>query len=294
MADNEVVKNSGLEASVEDSESEKETKAAGIQSLEIGIDILKALARSEGPISLTALSAAVGLPASSCRRYLISLIRTGLVRQEGPSGKYDTGPDLLRLGLLGLTRWDAVRATVDRALLLNQEVDQTTMVSVLGDRGPTVIAWFDSRRKLIVNSHLGSVYPLRTTATGRVFLSYLPSEAVRDLLKAEDEPGDMRAGSKAAIEAVVRETRERSYASIDGDVVPGISALSAPVLDAQGKLVAAITIMGISDRYVGESASTLIEALRRTAAQASEENGFPSASTGRSYAAWLAQGWRGQ
>src|SRR5690606_27258685 len=115
------------------------------------MDILKGLARNDGPITLTALSQRVGLAPSTCRRYMVRLIRTGMEHQEGPSAKYDVSPELLRLALLGLSRWDMVRATVDRALQLKQEIDQTTLVSVLGDRGPTMVAWFDSRRKVIVN-----------------------------------------------------------------------------------------------------------------------------------------------
>lgn len=146
-------------------------QAQGIQSIEIGVSVLKALASNDGAMSLGALAQAAGMPASSCRRYLLSLIRTGLVQQEGRSGKYDLGSGLLKLGLQALSRSDIVGATIDRALALRDETKQTTVVSVFGERGPTVIGWFDGTPRLIVNSHLGSVYSLLGTATGRVFLA---------------------------------------------------------------------------------------------------------------------------
>lgn len=270
----------------------KEDKTAGIQSFEVGMEVLKGLARSEGPITLTALSHAVGLPPSTCRRYLVSLIRTGLVRQEGPSGKYDVGPDLLRLGLLGLSRWDMVRAAIDRALQLNQDIDQTTLVSVLGDRGPTVVAWFDCRRKIIVNSHIGSVYSLRTTATGWIFLSYLPDAVVQELLDAERSDAEMDGATTHSLEDVIERVRRDTYALITDDVVPGLSAASAPVFDAQGKLIAAITIMGRSAEYRVAEQRALVQAVCQAASEVSRQNGFASADNGRSYAAWLAEVWR--
>ncbi len=271
----------------------KEDKASGIQSFEVGMDILKELARHDGPVTLTGLSREVGLPPSTCRRYLVSLIRSGMVRQEGPSGKYDVGPDLLRLGLLGLSRWDMVRATIDQALQLNQEIDQTTLVAVLGDRGPTVVAWFDSRRKIIVNSHIGSVYSLRTTATGWIFLSYLPDDVVHELLQAERSDSTMDGATTHSLDEVVEQVRSKTYALIIDGVVPGLSAAAAPVFDAQGKLIAAMTIMGRSIDYRAGKHEAPVQALCAAATQVSRENGFASPEDGRSYATWLANVWRG-
>ena len=68
--------------------------------------------------------------------------------------RYELGSGLLKLGLQALSRFDIVGATIDRALLLRDETQQTTVVSVFGERGLTVIGWFDGILRLIVNSHV--------------------------------------------------------------------------------------------------------------------------------------------
>jgi len=266
------------------------SEAQGIQSLEIGVAVLKALSANDGPMSLSVLAQAAGLPASSCRRYLLSLMRTGLVQQDGRSGRYELGSGLLKLGLQALSRFDIVGATIDRALLLRDETQQTTVVSVFGERGPTVIGWFDGTPRLIVNSHFGSVYSLLGTATGRIFLAFLPAAETRTLLQSET---DVHAtGAPGAVEAIVAAVRRNMHSVIRDEVVPGLGAIAAPVFDAQGSLASTITVITRSpDLQAGRSA-TLAKAVQQAASDVSKAAGFVSADKKRSLAHWLAETWR--
>lgn len=54
----------------------------GIQSVEVGIPLLKALQEAQGPLTLTVLSEMARMPASKAHRYLASYARAGLVRQD--------------------------------------------------------------------------------------------------------------------------------------------------------------------------------------------------------------------
>lgn len=263
------------------------SEAQGIQSLEIGVAVLKALAANDGPMALSALAQAAGLPASSCRRYLLSLMRTGLAQQDGRSGRYELGSGLLKLGLQALSRFDIVGATIDRALLLRDETQQTTVVSVFGEHGPTVIGWFDGTPRLIVNSHFGSVYSLLGTATGRVFLAYLPETATRALLQSEagvPTPG--------TIEAIVAAVRHDMHSVIRDEVVPGLGAIAAPVFDAQGSLASTITVITRSTDLLDGHGATLAGAVQQAASDVSKAAGFVSADKKRSLAHWLAETWR--
>ncbi len=261
--------------------------AQGIQSLEVGVAVLKALAANDGPMALSALAQAAGLPASSCRRYLLSLMRTGLAQQDGRSGRYELGSGLLRLGLQALSRFDIVGATIDRALLLRDETQQTAVVSVFGERGPTVIGWFDGTPRLIVNSHFGSIYSLLGTATGRVFLAFLPETATRALLRSE-----IGTQERGAIEALVAAVRRDRHSVIRDEVVPGLGAIAAPVFDAQGSLAATLTVITRSPGLQDGRSTTLAAAVQRAASDVSTAAGFVSADKKRSLAQWLAETWR--
>jgi DNA-binding IclR family transcriptional regulator len=270
---------------------EQASQAQGIQSLEIGVSLLKALAQNDGPMSLSALAQAADMPASSCRRYLLSLIRAGLVQQQVRSGKYDLGGGLLKLGLQALSRSDIVGAAIDRALLLRDETKQTTVVSVFGERGPTVIGWFDGTPRLIVNSHLGSVYSLLGTATGRVFLAFLPPADIEPLLRAELKLGTS-ARASASIKVIVAEVRGAMHSMIRDEVVPGLGAIAAPVFNAQGSIASVVTIITRSVDMQGQRSTALAMAVQKAASEVSQAAGFVAAERKRSLAHWLAENWR--
>lgn len=267
------------------------SEAQGIQSLETGVAVLKALAANDGPMTLTALAEKAGMPASSCRRYLLSLMRTGLAQQDGRSGRYELGSGLLKLGLQALSRFDIVGATIDRALVLRDETLQTTVVSVFGERGPTVIGWFDGTPRLIVNSHFGSIYSLLGTATGRVFLAFLPAAETRPLLMAElQSESDVR--QPGTIEEIVAAVRRDMHSVIRDEVVPGLCAIAAPVLDAQGSLACTIAVITRSPDLQGGRSAVLAGAVQQAASDVSKAAGFVSIDKKRSLAQWLAGTWR--
>jgi hypothetical protein len=90
---------------------------AGIQSVEVGFELLNALSQAPGALMLRDLAAAAGMSAAKAHRYLVSFQRMGLVAQDPLSTRYDLGPAALRLGLASLSRLDAVsssRATASR------------------------------------------------------------------------------------------------------------------------------------------------------------------------------------
>src|ERR1051326_8954895 len=66
-------------------------QAKGIQSVEIGTRVLEAVAAHGGAISLSAIAAAVHTQSSHVYRYVVSLVRGGLLAQAATPGHYDLG-----------------------------------------------------------------------------------------------------------------------------------------------------------------------------------------------------------
>jgi DNA-binding IclR family transcriptional regulator len=263
------------------------TSGPGIKSLELGLHVLSAAASFSAPTTLTQLARASRMQLSTCRRYLVSLINAGLVKQDS-AGKYDLGEKLFLLGLRAMIRSDIVRATMDQALALNQELDRTVIVSVWGDRGPTVIAWFDSSSILITNSYIGSVFSLLSTATGRVFLAYMPQQSTAGLIAAQlAQRGALTRTQRNMIERLRRSVRQDSLGSTDGEVIPGMSAVATPVFDAHGKIAAVIAILAGSHDLTGAAREAAVTRLKRAASQSSAAQGFVGSKTHGSFTEWL-------
>ena len=77
----------------------------GIQSVELGSQLLVALGRHVAPMALRDLAKAAGMTAGKAHPYLVSFIKVGFVSQD-TAGRYELGPLALQLGMAKLRRLD--------------------------------------------------------------------------------------------------------------------------------------------------------------------------------------------
>ncbi|MGH7005549.1 MAG: IclR family transcriptional regulator [Alphaproteobacteria bacterium] len=221
--------------------------AHGIQSVEIAARILGALADGGGSLPLRALAAATGMHRGKVHRYLISLARAGLVSREPDFGHYGIGPLAITVGLAGLNRLDPIRLAYGALPALRDRIGETVVLAVWGEHGATVIALEDSERPVTLNVRVGSVLPLRTSATGRVFAAYLPETALRKVLVAERARSGGNVGPPRAQAELARSLaaiRRDGIARVEGMLIPGLNAMAAPVFDQRGKLALVLGVVG--------------------------------------------------
>ncbi|PQV54083.1 IclR family transcriptional regulator [Paraburkholderia sp. BL21I4N1] len=225
----------------------------GIQSVEVGGRVLLALAQARTPLALSDLATAAQLAPGQAHAYLVSLSRLGLIKRDELSGRYEPGPLSLRLGLLHLENQPAFRAAVPRVAALAEAIGFSVAICIAGPQGPTIVRYEHAGFPLHVNLHVGTVMSLPATSTGRVFCAHLPRE-VLDAMWANqsgavnDATGVMSAmtppDESAAFETALNEIRARGLARSVDAPSPGISSLSAPVLDRDGGLSLALTVIG--------------------------------------------------
>jgi len=218
----------------------KRAKRRGIQSIDTGIRLLEVLEKADGPLALKELSARAAMDPSSAHRYLASFVRCGLVRQE-PDSRYDFGPLALHMGLAAVRRIDPVQLT-ERALPeLVAETGQTALLTVWSNRGPTVVHWQRSRNPFVTNLSLGSVLPIARSATGMVLVAFLPESVTADAIAAEARREEI---DRQALARAVERARKARLASVDNTVIPGLAAVSSPVLQWNGEAACAVTLIG--------------------------------------------------
>ena len=246
---------------VEEAGSEKR----GIQSVDAALAILQAVAIAGSPQTLSAIAKASGNAPSTTHRYLVSLMRGQLVRQDPVSGWYDLGPGALQLGSAALQRMDAVGAAESEASRLAARTGQTCFVSIWIPTGPLIVRWFHGRRPLFTSAGLGSVLPLMHSSTGQVFAAYLPPHMVEACLAASEPPLTFEQVSDS-----LKGVRERGFAWIDGLIVTGLRGMSVPVLDMQGQIQCALSLLSTDLALVtfpNEAQSQLVDAGRAASRQ---------------------------
>jgi DNA-binding IclR family transcriptional regulator len=218
--------------------------------------LFKALAAASDPLMLKDLAAAARMPPAKAHRYLVSLSRAGLVEQNSATGLYDLGPFAVELGLSALGRLSPVATAEPFLEELRQTTGQTVALAVWGSQGPVIVRWLGVESPVAASLRVGSLMPLTRSATGLVFVSFLPERVTGNLIKselAENRRTGLKPRSREELSAAAAEVSSRGYA-LTSDFIPGISGLAAPVFDHDRALVLALITLGYSAPFMADRA----------------------------------------
>ena len=229
--------------------------------MEVGGQLLLALAQHGSPMALKDLARDAGMAPAKAHPYLVSFNKLGLIVQDEVSGHYGLGPLAMQLGLISLQQFDPVRLATPLLADLASQLGHTVAMAVWGNRGPTIVRIEESPHLVHVTMRHGTVMSLRNTASGRLFAAHLPQETVLSALSEEREY-EIRAEDRAVLKTapspvgidlafaqVLEEVRRQGISHAVNVVVPGVSALAAPVFDESGKLVLSLTAIGPSAQF---------------------------------------------
>jgi DNA-binding IclR family transcriptional regulator len=222
--------------------------------LERTLALLERLAADVGGVPLAALADELGMPRSAAHRLLCELAQQGYVRQTRDRGDYVLTTKLVSLGLNYLKHSGVVDLTqpvLDRLAEASGElvrlgvvdIDHITWVSL--SQGATSGLRYDPDH--------GTDVPLAVTATGHAWLATLPEDDALALLARQRLPaagayGPHAPASIAAVMKGVRAARKQGYAIAVETYAHGLSAMSAPILDAAGNAVGMLAMSGPSVR----------------------------------------------
>ncbi len=248
----------------------------GIQSADAVMRVLEVLAAVGSSITLTQLAAATGMTVSNMHRYVASLSRAELIQQDRGGG-YFLGPLALRLGLAALRRTDGFEVASRAMTALRDEIDMPVFISVWTPDGPTMVRWLDASHPITVNVKPGSRAPLLTGASGRVFLAFEEPDKLEPVLIAElraSRTEQARYASRAAVEELQSTIRKHGVANVLGERAQGVNGVSAPIFDAFGALVFAITSVGLADQFDASYEGDFAKAVRAAADRASADLGY--------------------
>ena len=262
----------------------------GIQSIEVGGQLLLALVHQGRPMALKDLAREAGMAPAKAHPYLVSFARIGLVEQDGASGAYFLGPLALQLGLISLQQANPVQVATPLLGELARRIGHTVALAVWGTRGATIVRLEESPASVHVNMRHGTVFSLADTASGRLFAAFQPPAAAQQQLEAERQRRKARPEAPVAgmppasplpawkaFEKQLIEVRAHGLSRSVGEVVPGVNAMAAPAFDHSGAIVLALTAIGPAAVFDTRWDGTIARALRACADRVSQRLGAPAA-----------------
>jgi DNA-binding IclR family transcriptional regulator len=247
------------------------SEALGIQSIEVGLKLLRPILEAGKPLNLTALAAGAGYPPPKAHRYLVSLIRTKLVAQDPVSGQYGLGSLAFELGLaaLGLLDREALGRNAIREIMA--ETRETACLVIWANGGATVGAVEPGIGSIFLGIRVGSILSLIRSASGRVFLTHLPRESTKELLAAEQEEAHV---SDDYVTSVVEKTRQEGLSRVRDTMMVGLSAVAAPIFDHDRRLAYVLTCMGQTKTFDTSSKGNIVKLMRSKAGALSASLGY--------------------
>ena len=140
-----------------------------MQSVDTALRVLSALVEMGPPLMLKTVAERAEMSPPKAHRYLVSFCRGGLAERDPASGGYRLGPLAVRLGLAALRHLHVVNVGAQALGELRDEVGYTAGLAIWGAAGPTFVRFEETNDALIVSGRPGSVMPLLSSSTGRVF-----------------------------------------------------------------------------------------------------------------------------
>jgi DNA-binding IclR family transcriptional regulator len=236
--------------------------------------VLRFLAAQPDPVPLERLATALDLPRSTAYHLVNAMIEQGFVTHIAEERRYCLGVAAFEVGI-GYARQAPLQRIAHRPLAaLVDRIRHSAHLAVPHGRDVLYVLEERAPGRAPLVTDVGVRLPAHLTASGRAILAALPASQVRALYPDKTAFVDRHGRgpqSLSALRSVLSETRQRGYATEDGEVTPGFASVAVAVLDHNGTPIGGIaTTYESRDQVDPES---LVEAVSATARTVSRRIG---------------------
>lgn len=256
------------------------TKRASTGTVARAVSVLRALAETEGDVTVAGLADRLGLPRPTVHRLLNLLKEEGLVDAHEATRTYAIGQELFRISALVTKRQrlgQLARPAMERI------VDSCGETCLLG-------VFLPAQRQMMFSEEVASAHPLSYRvelltpiplvwgASGRSILAFRPGAEIDEILRvAGPSPvTGARLPTPATVHEELAQIRSQGYAYTQGQKIAGSRGVAAPILAADGWAVGSLCLTIPEMRFIDGSAPRLGELLMQHASKVSGLLGYES------------------
>lgn len=224
-----------------------------IQSVERALGILECFTGREQELGITEIAGRMGLGKSTAYGLVNTLLVTGYLEQDPESKKYCLGLKLFEMGNIVQQRMDVRRAAGAYLGLLSEETGLTVHMAVYRDGKVIYIDKVDAPDSRIIYSQVGKIAPVYCTGIGKAILAWLPEKERQWLLAGERKAMTPHTiVEREKLEEELAKIRRDGYSVDREELEIGLRCVGAPIFDAAGRPVAAISASGTAGKLSKE------------------------------------------
>lgn len=250
-----------------------------VQTVDRAMEVLKLLAR-RGSAGVTEVATELGIHKSNVHRVLATLAKHGLVDREADTEKYRLGFGLVGLASAVTSEIDAVRHARGPAQRLSESIGETVIVTALIEDKVVVVHQATPSATVLSVDWSGSRMPLHCTPGGKVLLTYLSEQELKQVLSDSLQRfTDNTVTDPEALRRQLLDVREAGYAYTIEELEMGLNGVAAPVFSSGvfssgGEAVAALGVYGPAFRLPANSLAKVGRLTKIAADEISRRIGF--------------------
>ncbi|OGV75362.1 MAG: hypothetical protein A3K19_08950 [Lentisphaerae bacterium RIFOXYB12_FULL_65_16] len=236
-----------------------------IPALGKAVLLMEYLGRSDGGATQAELARELGISTSTCYRIIQTLGKHDWLRKV-PGNRYDLSGGILSATMKlvqYLARYEQCQPLLNR---LAATTGLSTKLSIRQGNEQVTVLRAESPRPLSVSGKVGARFPVIEGSVGAALLSSSSAADIRQLAETCGEDIAEK-GDPEIVMARVESIRCRGYCLNSKHNRWRIDAMSAPLTDVNGQVVAALTLLGMNEDFsegnTESLASRLLAAARK-------------------------------
>ena len=247
-----------------------------IQSVQRAIDILECFDYQKKELSLSEISEALNLNASTVHGILLTLQVNSYIEKIPEKSKYKLGTKLLEKGTMVLEGLDIREIVRPYLEVLTRKFKETSHLCIYQLGSLYVIDKSESPLSAFyMTSKIGLKIPLHASASGKLILAYLKEKDLDDVLKkielvryTENTLSDLN-----TLKQNLGTVRKQGYALENEEVELGLYTIAAPIFNHRGEIMGTISVLGPTVR-IRENEDNIITDLILYSKKISKEIGY--------------------
>jgi IclR family KDG regulon transcriptional repressor len=253
----------------------KDSQEYNVRAVERALQILSCFDDEHPERGVSEIALEVGLHKATAHRIMTTLLNYDYLERTGVEQKYRLGVHLADLGCKVIRRMDVRHEALPYMTQIVDQWDETCDLGLFDQGQVFYIEVIRGSHTLTIAAAVGQRLPAHCTASGKLFLAHLPPDELDALLsqplaaytdKTITEPDMLR----QQLEAI----RQQGYGCDDEEFEAGIRAVSAPIRNHEGNVVAAMSVPGPTSRMTLDRVAEIAEALKGAAQAVSRRLGW--------------------
>jgi DNA-binding IclR family transcriptional regulator len=208
-------------------------------ALEKGLEIIELLAAAGEPLSTRAIADKLGRSKGEIFRMLCVLMDRGYLDRDPVSEELALSHRLFDLGIRTPRARPLMEIAVPAMEQLSEVIAQSVHLVVLSEGQTVVVANAPGPGDISLTLKLGYRRPAFDATSGKVMLAF---QAPQTRQRSFDLAGIATEREQARMSSRLDEIESRGYLIADSHDVPGVTDISAPILDRRHRCVASLVV----------------------------------------------------